>query len=113
MAVSHKKIVEVYAKKACNVSATCNALGMSRTQFYRLKNKSEHLAQMLEDAEEAMIDNVESKLLSKINDGDTTALIFFLKTKAKARGYVEKSEVRNTHEVLEPVQIVLPHNGRD
>jgi len=48
---------------------------------------------VLADAREKMIDNVESKLYSKALDGDTTAMIFFLKTQGKGRGYVERQEV--------------------
>jgi len=50
-------------------------------------------AQGIKDAFEAVLDNVESKLLSKINDGDVTSLIFFLKTRGKKRGYVERQEI--------------------
>ena len=111
MKFSVKKTLEAYAKKGCNVSATCSAVGISRMHFYRMRKKNEKFAEGLSDIYEAMIDNVESKLLSKINDGDTTALIFFLKTKGKARGYVEKVELDQKVEV-EPVQIYLPDNGR-
>lgn len=47
---------------------------------------------MLEEAEESVIDNAESKLLQHINDGDVTSLIFFLKTRGKKRGYIERVE---------------------
>jgi hypothetical protein len=40
-----------------------------------------------------MVDVAESKLMAKIDAGDTTAIIFFLKTQGKGRGYVERQEV--------------------
>ncbi|MBT6048491.1 MAG: hypothetical protein HOG49_16945 [Candidatus Scalindua sp.] len=93
MKFSKEKTVEVFKKKGCNVSATCSALGISRNTFYKERKKNSDFKQELIDAEEAVIDNVETKLLSKINDGDTTCMIFFLKTKGKKRGYIERQEV--------------------
>ena len=107
-----KKTLEAYAKKGCNVSATCKAVGISRMHFYRMKKKNKKFAEGLDEVYEAMIDNVESQLLSKINGGDITAMIFFLKTKGKARGYVEKMELDQKVDI-EPVQIYLPDNGRE
>ena len=49
--------------------------------------------QAILDARESMIDLAEGKLYQNINEGDNTAIIFFLKTQAKHRGYVERSEV--------------------
>ncbi len=47
------------------------------------------------DAEivEQNLDLAETKLLTAIRDGNLTAVIFYLKTKGKARGYTERSEV--------------------
>lgn len=92
--LTNKQIAETYQKKGCNVSATCTALKINRSTFYRYKKDRPQLGALLEEAEEAIIDNAETKLLSKINDGDTTALIFFLKTKAKDRGYTERKEIK-------------------
>lgn len=85
-------IAKEYKKKGCNVSATCVALNMTRYTFYKWKEKSKKLSDMLKEADEAMLDFAESKLMEHINDGDVTSLIFFLKTKGKKRGYVERVE---------------------
>lgn len=45
---------------------------------------------------ESVIDLAESKLIENIGDNDNTAIIFYLKTKGKKRGYVERSEVETT-----------------
>ena len=45
------------------------------------------------------MDFVESKLHKQIKDDNTTATIFYLKTKGKKRGYVERREVEMTAEV--------------
>jgi len=40
-------------------------------------------------------DFAEASLLSNIKAGDTTSIIFYLKTKFKNRGYVERSEMKH------------------
>lgn len=92
MKINREEIVQTYKKKGCNISATCTALSICRQTFYNWRNADETLKQMLEEAEEAMIDFAESKLIEHISNGDVTSLIFFLKTKGKKRGYVEKTE---------------------
>ncbi len=92
MKVSIKRVVEAYNKKGCNISATCAALGISRQSFYNYKDSSEKLREQIEEADEAILDFAESKLMEHIDNGDVTSLIFLLKTKGKKRGYVERTE---------------------
>ena len=40
---------------------------------------------------ESVLDFAETKLISQMQSGNMTALIFYLKCQGKARGYVEKS----------------------
>lgn len=87
-----EKIVVIYEKKGCNITATCDALGISRKTFYEWKDKKKKLAEGLEAADEAILDFAESKLVEHIQNDDVQALIFFLRTKGKKRGYVEKTE---------------------
>lgn len=47
----------------------------------------------MENINERNLDYAESALLKLIKEGNATALIFFLKTKGKHRGYIERSEL--------------------
>ena len=50
----------------------------------------------LEQARQGMLDNVESAFYAKVLGGDTTAMIFWLKTQGKRRGWVERTEVEHS-----------------
>ena len=106
--ISNDDIVKAYQKKGCNVSAACAALGISRQTFYIRKNSDSELKERLEEADESIIDYAESKLVEAINDGDLTAIIFFLKTKGKKRGYVEKVENDVSINAFEKLMQELP-----
>jgi len=90
--ISIEDILKMYDKKGCNITATCSALGISRKTFYEWKAKKKKLAEGLEEIDESILDWAESKLKEHINNDDLQALIFFLRTKGKKRGYVEKTE---------------------
>lgn len=90
--ISIEKIAEVYKKKGCNITAACAALNITRQTFYTRKAKSKKLQELIEEADESLLDFAESKLIEHINNNDITSLIFFLKTKGKKRGYVERTE---------------------
>lgn len=90
---STDRLITLIDEYSGNLSAVSRALGVSRLTVYRFMEKRPTVKQALDEAREKMIDNVESKLYSKALDGDTTAMIFFLKTQGKSRGYVERQEV--------------------
>lgn len=87
------RFLEVLSQSAGFVSMACESAGVGRTTYYRWYEEDEEFRQKCKDIEEANIDYAESKLLTQIKEGNTTATIFFLKTKGKNRGYVERQEV--------------------
>lgn len=91
--ITNKELVATYEKKAANISATCAALGIDRGTFYNRRRANQELNKMLEAVEEGLIDFAESKLLQAINEENLTAIIFYLKTKGKNRGYIERQEL--------------------
>jgi hypothetical protein len=90
------KFIRVLKAKAGNISETAKALKVGRRTIYLWKETDPEFREAIEDQTESLIDFAESKLLTSINNGSDTAIIFFLKTRGKARGYIEKSEVDHT-----------------
>lgn len=69
------------------IVTACKSMGISTGTFYNWKKKSPEFADAVKDVLEEQTDFVESKLRDRIEKGDTTAIIFYLKTKGKDRGY--------------------------
>jgi hypothetical protein len=93
------------------VTRSCEAVDISRQTHYNWLKDDPEYKEAVEAIDEAAIDHVESKLFEKI-DGvsvqtfnargepvvyevppSDTAIIFYLKTKGKKRGYVERQEI--------------------
>ena len=81
-----------------NITASCKAAKINRTTFYNWKAEDPAFFSAIQEIEESSIDFAESKLKQQISEGNTTATIFYLKTKGKDRGYVER--VENTQRVI-------------
>jgi predicted DNA-binding transcriptional regulator AlpA len=76
------------------ISSACDAVGISRMTFYRWKKDDPEFADKCNEIEEASIDYVESKLIENIDQNKTSEILFYLKTKGKNRGYVERQEIQ-------------------
>ena len=85
-----KKILEALAESKGIVSYACEKVGISRKSFYQWLKEDEEFSSAVEEITEATLDKVEAKLLEQINDDNLTAIIFYLKTKGRKRGYVEQ-----------------------
>ena len=99
IALQKAAMIEAMKKNLGIVSASCDKVGISRQTHYDWKKNDPKYSQEIDNISEAALDFAEGKLLQNINSGDTIATIFFLKTKGKSRGYVEKTEVDNTLKV--------------
>ena len=97
--ISHRQeeFIRIFPKKLFNVTKTCNAISINRKTYYRWRKNNPVFRREIDYLKEAHFDDVESILLHKIFvEEDTKALIFFMKSKMKDRGYgntrVEKQE---------------------
>lgn len=75
------------------VTFACEKVGLSRQTYYRWYKEDPDFKERADAINELQIDVAEASLLKKIQKGDTTAIIFYLKTKGKNRGYTERREI--------------------
>lgn len=91
------------------IYVACENTGINRSTYYRWRESDTDFQEAVDEVLEAQIDFVESKLMGLINAGDTTATIFYLKTKGKKRGYSEKLQLQPTAAEPQPdVSRILP-----
>ena len=75
------------------VTTACKKVSIARSTHYEWMQIDDNYRKSVNDLQEVAIDFAESQLHKQINDGNTSATIFYLKTKGKKRGYIERSEV--------------------
>jgi hypothetical protein len=75
------------------VTTAAKMVGLDRDVHYKWMREDQKYKEAVQSLEGAALDFAESKLLKQIEGGDTTAIIFYLKTKGKGRGYVERQEL--------------------
>jgi hypothetical protein len=109
--INKKAMIEALKKSLGVVKTACVVVGIARQTHYRWLEEDPEYKLATEDIGEEAIDFVESKLFEKIegisvsqgidDQGKSkvytvppsdTAIIFYLKTKGKKRGYIERTE---------------------
>ena len=75
------------------VSKAASLLGCTPKTVYNYRDRYPTIAEAWLGIRERRTDFVENKLQEQIDKGNVTAIIFYLKTQAKERGYVERQEI--------------------
>ena len=103
-----KLLLKALEKSMGIVSKACEIAKLDRSTFYKYYNEDEEFKNDVDNMQEYVLDFAESKLLENIKDKKETSIIFYLKTKGRKRGYVEKQDVDITTKGKE-VNIPLTH----
>ena len=64
--------------------------------FYEWMKEDEEFRNQVDDIQNIALDYAESQLHKQIGEGSTSATIFYLKTKGKSRGYIERQEINRS-----------------
>lgn len=88
-----KDLVEALERSLGVVTTACRQAKVGRTTHYRWMEEDKEYRKAVHDLKSVALDFAESKLHAGIAEGNVTAIIFYLKTQGKRRGYVERQEI--------------------
>lgn len=93
MDTQKKKMIEALERSLGIVSTACQAANISRQTHYNWMKADQEYSDAVNELANRTLDFAESHLHKLIKEGNPAATIFFLKTKGKSRGYVERQEI--------------------
>ena len=87
-----KNLVDALKSTLGVVTSACEKCECSRVTFYDYYRDDLEFKKEVDSVQDIALDFVESKLYEQIKDKVTAATIFYLKTKGRKRGYIERIE---------------------
>ena len=120
--VSDKQIIEAlkathgFQSQACKLLERQLNISFTTSAMSKRISASEEIRSALSEMLTADLDYAENKMWELIKNGNVAALLFYLKTKGKERGYAERRELTGSNGTplqMGEVKIYIPDNGRD
>ena len=96
-------LLEGLVKSLGVITSACAIANVSRTSYYSYYNDDDEFAKEVDEVSNIALDFAESQLFDLIKDKNITAIIFFLKTQGRHRGYSERIE----YEKIDPENMNL------
>ena len=79
------------------ITAAANQAGIDRRTHYKWLKSDKNYKSWVDELPEIALDFAENALLKLMKEGNTASIIYYLKTKGKNRGYIEKQESEIIH----------------
>lgn len=105
-----KATLEALEKSLGVVTTAVKQVGIARSTFYEWMKDPEFKAEV-DSIQDIALDFAESQLHQQIKGGNTAATIFYLKTKGKRRGYVERQEITGAEGLPNDIRINIIESG--
>lgn len=106
-----ERLLKALEKHLGIVSYACKEVGLSRNTFYDYCKTDEDFKATVDDINELAIDMAESQLYKKIVEGSEKSIHFYLRYRAKKRGYSDSVDITSGGDKIVSeinVNIVLP-----
>ena len=109
--IQKRSMIEALEKSLGIVTTACKSVGISRETHYRWMRDDEKYKEEVNGIADIALDFAESQLHKQIKDGEVSSTIFYLKTKGKKRGYIERTEQEVS--ISKPIIIDWSNNSPD
>ena len=104
-AATIEQIAEALEHSAGIFTVAAKMLGCAPNTISNKVRVSKKLRKLVAEIKYKTLDLAEAQLLKKLKEGNMTAIIFYLKTQGKERGYVERVQEQAVGRNGEPVDI--------
>ena len=95
LTLKKRAMIEALEKTLGIVTQAAKMVNISRMVHYDWLKEDAEYAKAVEDINDIALDFAETALYRQIRENNTASTIFYLKTKGRNRGYVERVETQN------------------
>jgi len=92
--IQKRAMIEALEKSLGIVTTACKQVGIARSTHYEWYAKDKEYRRAVKLIEDVALDFAESQLHKQIQKGNPLSTIFYLKCKAKKRGYIEQQDIK-------------------
>lgn len=105
-----EKLLEALERNLGIVTPACKEVGISRNQFYVYYNTDPEFKAKVDDINEITLDFAENQLLKKIKEGSERSILFYMKYKARKRGYTDSIDVTSGGDKITEIKLIQVKN---
>jgi hypothetical protein len=110
----HKeKLLEALERSLGIVTPACKEVGISRNTFYEYYKTDIIFKEAVDDINEITLDFAENQLLKKIKEGSERSILFYMKYKARKRGYSDSLDITSGGDKITEIRIIPIKNNDD
>lgn len=98
-----EKLLVALEKSLGIVTSACKEVGISKDRFYSYYREDPKFKESVDAINDYQLDFVESQLFKKIKEGSEKSIHFYMRYKARSRGYKESIDIDANIRVEQPL----------
>ena len=104
-------VIECLERSLGIVTPAVKEAGISRDTFYKWYKTDTDFKAKVDDINEVTLDFVENQLLKKIKEGSEKSIMFYMRYKARKRGYTDNVDITSNGNTIWVAK--FPNNRKD